>query len=249
MRILGSDFDGTLNYGGIDEAKCEAIGAWRRAGNLFCLVSGRSPAFLQSLRVQYPKLEMDCLVACNGAFIVDAEGKILETTVCRDVPVAELTAALHDWGCPYVCVNSVSGYTVRIDGEPLRDGECRLADLPPDLPWFCQISVQLETVSKAEAVTEKLKETYEGRLNPLQNGICIDIVAPTVNKAEGLRKLAALYGVVEADIIAVGDNINDLDMLKAFRSYAMENGVDEVKRIARETVTSVTELILRELNA
>lgn len=249
MKILGSDFDGTLNYGGVDEAKCEAIGAWRRAGNLFGLVSGRGPAFLQSLREHYPMLEMDYLVAYNGAFLVDAEGKILDTTVCRGVPVMELTAVLHELGCPFVYVNSVNSYTVRIDGEPLRDGECRLADLPPDLPWFYQISVQLETVSEAETVTEKLKEIYEGRLNPLQNGICIDIVAPTVNKAEGLRRLAALYGGAEADIIAVGDNINDLDMLKAFRSYAMENGVEEVKRVAGETVTSVTELILRELNA
>ena len=98
-------------------------------------------------------------------------------------------------------------------------------------------------------MTDKLKETYEGRLNPLQNGICIDIVAPTVNKAEGLRKLASLVGATEGDIITVGDNLNDLDMLKAFRSYAMENGVEEVKRVSGQTVTDVTELILRELDA
>ena len=249
MKILGSDFDGTLTYGGIDQEKCEAIGAWRRAGNLFGLVSGRGPAFLQSLREQYPTLELDYLVAYNGAFLVDPEGKILDTTVCHSVPVTELTATLHRLGCPFVYVNSVSSYTVRTDGEPLRDGECRLSDLPHDLPWFYQISVQLETASEAEAVTKKLKETYEERLNPLQNGFCIDIVASNVNKAEGLRKLAALYGGVDADIIAVGDNINDLDMLKAFRSYAMENGVEAVKRVAGETVTSVTELILRELGA
>ncbi len=41
MKILGSDFDGTLTVGGIDAAKCEAIRAWRRVGNLFGLVSGR----------------------------------------------------------------------------------------------------------------------------------------------------------------------------------------------------------------
>ena len=59
MKILGSDFDGTLNYGGIDEAKCEAIGAWRRAGNLFGPVSGCGPGFLQSLRAQYPLRELN----------------------------------------------------------------------------------------------------------------------------------------------------------------------------------------------
>ena len=248
MRIIGSDFDGTLNYGGVDQTKCEAIGAWRRAGNLFGLVSGRGPAFLQNLKEQYPALEMDYLVAYNGAFIVEAKGETLDTTVCDHVPAHELTAALHEWGCPFVYVNGPDSYTVRKDGEPLREGECAFSDLPRDLPWFYQISVQLETVAEAKAVTDKLKETYEGRLNPLQNGICIDIVAHSVNKAEGLRKLAALVGATEGDIITVGDNLNDLDMLKAFRSYAMENGVEEVKQVAGQTVSSVTELIVRELN-
>ena len=81
----------------------------------------------------------------------------------------------------------------------------------------------------------------------MQNNVCIDIVASKVNKAYGLRRVAALFGGNEADIIAVGDNVNDLDMLKAFRSYAMENGVEEAKTVATQTVTSVTEVIFYEL--
>lgn len=249
MKILGSDIDGTLNYGGVDQTKCEAIGAWRRAGNLFGPVSGRGPSYLNHLREQYPDLEMDFFAAYNGAFIVDAEGNTLDTTVCDGVPAHELTAALHGWGCPFVYVNGPIGYTVRRDGDPLREGECAYADLPRDLPWFYQVSVQLETPAEAAAVTARIKAAYGDRLNPLQNHFCIDIVAPTVNKAYGLRRVAALYGATEADIIAVGDNLNDLDMLKAFRSYAMENGVEEAKRVATDTVKSVTELILRELEA
>lgn len=248
MKILGSDFDGTLNYGGIDQNKCDAIDTWRKAGHLFGLVSGRGPGFLRNLRHQYPTLHMDFLVAYNGAFIVDAEGKTLDTTVCDGVSALDLAADLLAWGCPFVFVNGAESYTVRRDGKPLREGECAFSDLPEDFPWFYQVSVQLETYAEAEAMTQKLKEVYGDHLNPLQNGICIDIVAPTVNKAEGLRRLAALYGQTDENIIAVGDNINDLDMLKAFRSYAMENGVEEVKRVSGQTVASVAELISLELN-
>ena len=42
MKILGSDFDGTLNHNGIDDAKRQAIGRWRSEGNIFAIVSGRS---------------------------------------------------------------------------------------------------------------------------------------------------------------------------------------------------------------
>lgn len=249
MKILGSDFDGTLNYGGIDQNKCDTIDLWRRAGNLFGLVSGRGPGFLQNLRNQYPLLHMDFLVAYNGAFIVDAEGVTLDTTVCDGVSALELTANLLAWGCPFVFVNGADSYTVRKDGEPLGEGECSLSDFPQNFPWFYQVSVQLETYAEAEVMTRKLKETYNHRLTPLQNGICIDIVAPAVNKAEGLRRVAALFRGDEADIIAVGDNINDLDMIRAFPSYAMENGVEEVRCAAGQTVASVTELILRELHS
>jgi len=255
MKILGSDFDGTLTVGGIDEAKCEAIRAWRRAGNLFGLVSGRSPGFLGSLRKQYPALEMDFLVAYNGAFTVDAEGKILDTVECYGVPARELAEALMGWGCPFVYVNSADSvgaersYTVRRGGAPLKANECYLSDLPCDLPFFRQISVQLETPTEAVSVTRRLRDAYGGRVNPLRNHSCIDIVDASVNKAEGLRRLAAVWGEIEAEIITVGDNINDLDMLRAFPSYAMENGVEEVKRVAGRTVKSVTELILRELHS
>ena len=249
MKILGSDIDGTLNYGGVDQTKCEAIRAWRRAGHLFGLVSGRGPSYLEHLKAQYPDLEMDFFAAFNGAFIVDFQGTPLHTTPCHGVPSHELTEFLLDAGCPFIFVNGETCYTVKPDGAPLTEGEIHLSQLPRDLAYFHQISVQLETPAEAAVVTAEVKAAYGTRLNPLQNHICIDIVAPTVNKAFGLRQVAALYDGAEADIIAVGDNLNDLDMLKAFRSYAMENGVEEAKRVATDTVKSVTELILRELEA
>jgi len=57
-----------------------------------------------------------------------------------------------------------------------------------------------------------------------------------------------LAGAEYDDVIAVGDNINDRDMIAEFRSYAMENGVDFIKEIADYITPSVTELILKELD-
>ena len=41
MYILASDFDGTLNHGGISQRSRDAIAAFRAAGNLFGIVTGR----------------------------------------------------------------------------------------------------------------------------------------------------------------------------------------------------------------
>ena len=48
-------------------------------------------------------------------------------------------------------------------------------------------------------------------------------------------------------MIAVGDNINDSAMIAEFRSYAMANGVDEIKNMADDVIDGITELIEKEI--
>ena len=112
---------------------------------------------------------------------------------------------------------------------------------------FTQISIQLPDMSGSSRVVEHIRQVYGDTLNPLQNGGCVDIVAPDVNKAEGLRRVAQHFGADTEEIIAVGDNVNDADMIRAFRSYAMETGVDSIKTLAGRTVSTVAELIRSEL--
>ena len=81
----------------------------------------------------------------------------------------------------------------------------------------------------------------------LQNGRCIDIVRHDMNKAKGLYLLMDITGAEYEDVIAVGDNINDEDMLREFRSYAMENGVPYIKEIANDITKGIAELIEKEL--
>jgi len=44
----------------------------------------------------------------------------------------------------------------------------------------------------------------------------------------------------------VGDNYNDEAMIKAFCSYAVENAVDDIKKIATYVVRDIAELCERE---
>ncbi len=52
-------------------------------------------------------------------------------------------------------------------------------------------------------------------------------------KGEAVRKFAELTGIKKDEIMAFGDQTNDISMLlEAGTAVAMENAVDEVKRIA-----------------
>lgn len=234
MKILASDYDGTLNYGGIDDEKRTAIEKWRAAGNLFGIVSGRGLDTLMEM-VENDKISCDFLLACSGAVICNQEGKILTETRCDGEIATPLLEGLFQWKCPVAYVQFPFTNTIMSD-EPI-----------PKVSYFNQISTILDTFEEATEVTAKIREQFGHIVTPLQNGRCIDIVSTGMNKAQGLYQLLTFMEAAYEDLIVVGDNINDLDMIMEFRSYAMENAVLFVKEQADSIVSSVTELIEKEL--
>ena len=53
------------------------------------------------------------------------------------------------------------------------------------------------------------------------------------SKALALEKICGFYGISQNEIIAIGDELNDISMLKAAGlSVAMENAADDVKKAA-----------------
>ena len=84
-------------------------------------------------------------------------------------------------------------------------------------------------------------------VNPLTKRICIDIVPVGVNKAQGLYRVMEFFNCKHEDVITVGDNLNDMDMIREFYSYAMQNAVPEIQRCANALVGDVTEIIEKEL--
>ena len=248
MKILGSDFDGTLSHGGIGEEKLSAIKAWRKAGNKFGIVSGRGVTFCQDLRKKYPELEMDFFAACNGAYIVDENGTAIYESHCNAVSMLEFATDLLYWGCSAVRIIKGKQELCVIKAQAdkpawaLEENVRLLADFD-DIDWFSQISVYFSTVEEATKMTEKIQQKYQDCLNPLQNGRCIDIVATDVNKAQGLYRVMEFFGGSYDDVIAVGDNLNDVDMLREFHSYAMANGVEAIRPLADGIVSDVVELL------
>lgn len=252
MKILGSDYDGTLSFGGIGEEKIAAIREWRAAGNKFGIVTGRVASFRARLLADKPGFELDFYAACNGGYITDGEGNIIYEARCLEVRAAELAKTLFDCrGCEFLNVIGERHFYVVTDAEKrpsyvTEDKACFLADMP-ELEYFHQIGVQFESFEASAMAAARIRESYGEYLNPLQNGVCLDIVPKGVNKAHGLYRVMEFYGGEHEDVIAVGDNINDADMLREFRSYAMASGREEAKMLADGIVDDVSEALKIEL--
>lgn len=67
----------------------------------------------------------------------------------------------------------------------------------------------------------------------------IEIVKKGMNKAVGLKKIAHYYNIPQERVIAFGDEDNDLEMIEyAGVGVAMENGIQELKALAKHVTAS-----------
>jgi hydroxymethylpyrimidine pyrophosphatase-like HAD family hydrolase len=68
----------------------------------------------------------------------------------------------------------------------------------------------------------------------------LDLAPVGVSKASGLATVAAELGVEQADVLAIGDGRNDIEMLRwAGRGVAMGQSVEEVRTAADHVTASV----------
>jgi len=109
------------------------------------------------------------------------------------------------------------------------DVEAHLKEHGPCLKFFCQERLP-GTLAAARAELQETALPVELAASGSDN---IELTASGVNKATGLARLAQLLGVEQAEVVAVGDHLNDLDMLRwAGMGVAVANAVPEAKEAA-----------------
>ncbi|NMB02309.1 MAG: HAD family phosphatase [Firmicutes bacterium] len=111
---------------------------------------------------------------------------------------------------------------------------------------------------KVDPLYAELLRDYEGDLNAVLYGADrdtwrgIEILPPHSNKSTGIAFVAEHFGLSAAEVVAIGDNINDLEMISwAGLGIAMENGSkllkEKAKRIAPSNDEDGVALVIEEL--
>lgn len=87
-------------------------------------------------------------------------------------------------------------------------------------------------------VFDDLTERFRGRLTVVSSKTnFIDLIAPGVNKWNGVKAVAALYGIGPEEIMCIGDNGNDVVMLRnAGLGVAVDNASDAAREAAKVVV-------------
>ena len=99
------------------------------------------------------------------------------------------------------------------------------------------------TPEEIDGINKTLKDEFKGALHIAKSfpRFC-EVAHRECSKANALSMLADKLGIVQSEVMAIGDNPNDVDMVEwAGMGIAMANGTQEVKEVADWITGSIEE--------
>lgn len=250
MYILASDFDGTLTqHGTVSDKDKAAIAAWRKAGNLFGVNTGRGYRGIKA-ELERHQVDYDFLICNNGGLIYEIEAKPVEQKTADGGVLPSLVSFILKSGGFHAAIDRIeidheAGYWIsdNRDRKPHPDFTQILMDDLNEITYFTQLSTQYEKEEQANKCTQQINEQHGANITAFQNGVCIDIVPVGVNKATGLLRYMHLKQVPKENVLVIGDNFNDMDMILEFNGFSVNSGRPEVIAQARKSFDSIAGLI------
>lgn len=241
IRLIATDLDGTLlnNEHKISDYNKKVISAVNEKGIKVILSTGRPTSaatkFLDDLNI-----ETD-MISFNGAMITDRNGNILyennlESSIGKElIEIAKkykiyyqgflgerwnLSDAKSKWLDFYISIAKINNYIVGFDN---------IKDFSFSKFMFIGENEILKEI--AEELDKKLKDkVYYAFSRP----VYLEVHSPKVSKANALCFLLNKYDIKKENVMAFGDNNNDIEMLEiAGISVAVDNAENSVKEKAK----------------
>ncbi len=247
--VLAVDLDETLLDGesGVSARTMAALERWRDSGRRIVIATGRPP---RSTRMIPPALHSYPWICYNGAWI-EVEGRVLyETTIpvedARGIVAAILAAApdcllgveIADqlytnregkW-TNFTLVSDVLAHTTGPTAKILTS----LSDMDAaqDVPANGQV-----TARQSEIFLRGLPRSSRPLISPKYD--LVQVMPRGASKAAALHWLLDRWGLSQEDVVAFGDDVNDVEMVaEAGLGVAMANAVPEVKAAADRITVS-----------
>jgi len=261
-RILALDLDGTAldPAGDLTDDVRDAVAAARASGLRVVLCTGRR--FRTALPVAQGLSLSGAIVVNNGVLVKDlASGRTLSHRYLSDGVSAEILALVREVGSPLVYVDA---YEKRIDiliedhgrAHPFQreylEDNTDFTRVVGDLENTGRDDVIMMSTMGDEATLRALRSRAErglgGRvrmhslINKNYRGQILEFLAPGTGKWPTLLRIAADEGIDPRQIAAVGDDDNDIEMIRgAGLGIAMGNAVDSAKAAADHVTRSNAE--------
>lgn len=237
IKLIASDIDGTLLQDGATEIAPEVfeeIHRLERKGILFCPASGRQ--YRSMRRLFAPVADKAPFLCENGAVIFGpgSPGPVLvkipiprddANAICSDIlGHEELDVLISGERTSYLCPKT-DGYV-----QLIRDlgNNVVIVPRPEDIPEDI-VKIAAYCPSGTAPYEREFSERWGAKYHAAVAGeFWIDFTL--ADKGSGMTALCQALGVELSEVMAFGDNFNDLSMLQCVgHPYLMENAVDGLK--------------------
>jgi Cof subfamily protein (haloacid dehalogenase superfamily) len=259
IKLLALDIDGTLltPQGAISPRNSAAINRARQFGVQVVLVTGRR---FNSARELAQQLDMGAsLISHNGALTKNVD--TLETLDYHPLDVGIARAIINfgrECGADMICCDDPDGLgKMVIEGvsddnkslhrylDKYRDSVCVVSDLleyvnhpPIQIMFSGRCDPMDDYAARLGASIGERIQLFKTRYRSADLTI-LDALSVTASKGASLATVAKKHGIAREEVMAVGDNHNDLTMLRyAGVGVVMANAEDELKRMGFQLTSS-----------
>lgn len=252
MKLLASNYDGTLCYGKhVMEEDSQAIRQWQANGNLFTIVTGRAKESLDKY-LKKDGLYPDYIVTNNGSVIFDKDGNEIESNFLDYITALDVMyiAKQTDGVVSYVVNDGRHRHRIIVNPN-LQD--VRYPHMKPDLTeeevmdkqgGYSQIVLSMSNPDMASALAEELNIFFSENITAYANNYCVDVVPKGISKGTGLEFVTNYLDLDVDDVYAIGNLEKDIPMLEfAGNSYAFFTAFEEIKAVCDHEVMSIAEMI------
>ncbi|MEW5290404.1 MULTISPECIES: sugar-phosphatase [Erwinia] len=247
IKLIAIDMDGTLlnPQHEVTPAVKEAIRCAREKGVAIVLATGRPFIGVQ-------RYLMELGLQQDGQYCITNNGALVQQAATGDC-VAEVTLNYDDYryfeqlarelgvhfqaltkSLLFTANKDISEFTVHesfLTGIPLRFRTVEEMDKSATFPKVMMID-QPEKLDKA--ISRIPHEAHQRYTIMKSSPYYLEILHKQVNKGAGVKALADRLGLSREEVMAIGDQENDLAMLEfAGTGVAMGNGIASVKAIAQ----------------
>ena len=269
IKLLALDLDGTLlnSKGKVPEENRDAIRAAEERGVLVTIATGRRFRDGRPLGID---LELNApLVTHNGALLKYADSlktvaaSLLTTETAREVVRvgkafggdALVSADPHGKGTllydrvadDNVPFQRYIRWSEMLHGDEAHEAVTHVEELDDILADHEIIHVSFSgTCVRMEEMIEHLKNelgdtvTVLPTIYPRRDFTLIDILPPDASKGRGVERLALLNDITADEVMTMGDNFNDLEMLEFAGTGVVMGNADPSLRERGEFYTTVT---------
>lgn len=254
IKLIASDLDGTLLLNGAQTLNPEIydlILKLKEKGIHFASTSGRQLASQHNLF--RPIIDEISYITENGAVCIYQNEVIASFSMDKDLAFRIIESIKKRSGCVAVVSGTTTCYMEPGNEELFYHVSHVLHNKTEIVQDFSEISEPIVKIaffdcSGTYASADYFKEQFRNEVKVVTSGNdWVDFVQFGVNKGSALRILLDKLDISPEEMIAFGDQENDLEMLAlAGISYAMAGAKQEVRAIADATTESVEE-VLREL--